>query len=337
MNNINQNARHRNYCFTINNPTDAQRANLLALRENDVASYFVSGNETGDNGTSHLQGYIEFARQYRFRQVRAFLPGAHIEPRRGSQEQAITYCKKDGDYIEDGLPRAQGARHDLEAIKALILTQPGDWKHDTARDYFGQFIRYHTGLSAAAKALNQETVDGDYKLSDFSMDPLVFTPGQPYSHVLHGPSGIGKTQFALAHFENPLFVSHMDDLLQYTPSYDGIVFDDMSFTHLPRTAQIHLVDSGQARSIHCRYRTARIPRRTPKIFTTNEAFGAIFLQDQAINRRIVITEMEADQWILPPPPIPVAPPLPALPQDSDSDDDDVIILDDLPGNQLQVL
>lgn len=354
MNNQPQNARVRNLCFTINNPTAEHRARIISYRENGTAVFVVYGNEVGDNGTPHLQGYIEFARQLRFSQARALLPGAHLEPRRGSQAQAIAYCKKDGDFVEDGVPRAQGARNDLREVKSIIQRNPGNWKPIVADEYFGQYVRYFQGFAAAAKALNQEEVTADFKLTDFDKEPLVFTPGQPFSHVLHGPSGIGKTQFALAHFENPLFVSHMDDLLAFSSDNDGIVFDDMSFSHLPRVAQIHLVDSDQTRSIHCRYRTARIPRRTPKIFTTNEAFGAIFTEDTAINRRITITEMEEGLWILPPV-IPQAPPLPDplldLP-DAESDDDVIILLhnlpdpdpldsdsdlEELPANQLQAL
>lgn len=320
-------ARHRNYCLTVNNYTDADEKNFLDLRESNVLSYFVYGREIGANGNPHLQAYVELARQYRFSQVRTLFPRAHLEPRRGTQAQAVAYCKKDGEIVEDGIPRAQGARSDMEEIKTLMLTNPGDWQNLTAYEYFSQFVRYHKGFEAAAKALNEVKESSTYNLDAFLMEPLEFKQGQPHSHVLWGESGVGKTQFALAHFENPLFVSHMDDLLTFTSNHDGIVFDDMSFTHLPRTAQIHLVDCDQTRSIHCRYRTARIPRNTPKIFTTNEAYGAIFLADGAINRRITITEMEADQWIpplveAPLPIVPVAPPLPNQ-------------LVDLPGNQLQ--
>lgn len=89
------------------------------------------------------------------------------------------------------------------------------------------------------------------------------------SVVLMGPSGIGKTTFALAHFINPLLVSHIDDLKSLTPHHDGIVFDDMMFDHMPITAQIHLVDMEFTRSIHARFVTATIPMGTKRIFTCN--------------------------------------------------------------------
>jgi hypothetical protein len=63
----------------------------------------------------------------------------------------------------------------------------------------------------------------------------------------------------------------------------------MDFKHLPRTSQIHLVDVDNDRSIHCRYRTAFVPARTKKIFTTNESSGLIVeLADAAVKRRIEV-------------------------------------------------
>ena len=105
---------------------------------------------------------------------------------------------------------------------------------------------------------------------------------------LSGPSGCGKTQWAVHQFRNPLVVSHMDTLRQFRRGYhDGIVFDDMSFAHLPRESVIHLVDWDEDREIHCRYRCADIPRQTKKIFTTNMRFDQCFPFDEsgAIRRR----------------------------------------------------
>jgi hypothetical protein len=90
-------------------------------------------------------------------------------------------------------------------------------------------------------------------------------------------------------FECPLVVSHIDDLGDFDASrHDGIVFDDMSFAHLPREAVIHLVDWDLDRSIHIRYKRALIPARTRKIFTSNKTFYENFPADPsgAIRRRI---------------------------------------------------
>jgi len=80
----------------------------------------------------------------------------------------------------------------------------------------------------------------------------------------------------------------MDKLRELTPTKakKGLIFDDMSFVHLPREAQIHLVDVFDDTQIHCRYNHVEIPAGTPRIITTNLLPSQIFKWDEeAIRRR----------------------------------------------------
>ncbi|ALE29578.1 replication associated protein [Lake Sarah-associated circular virus-3] len=105
---------------------------------------------------------------------------------------------------------------------------------------------------------------------------------------ISGSSGMGKTQWALHLFRSPFLCSHIDDLKHYDETtHDGIVFDDMSFFHLPRESVIHLCDFDLDRSIHCRHHCALIPAGTRKVFTSNKRFEEVFPPDEhgAIKRR----------------------------------------------------
>ena len=63
---------------------------------------------------------------------------------------------------------------------------------------------------------------------------------------------------------------HIDALKEYkTGMYEGIVFDDMSFKHWPREAQIHLLDTDNVSQINVKHSIAIIPEGTPRIITTN--------------------------------------------------------------------
>lgn len=131
----------RNYCFTWNNPEG-----ILTLDSFDgLASYLVYSEELGANNTYHLQGYVELNRVARITQLYRLVP-AHYEVRRGSQKQAIAYCKKndettiDGPY-EYGEPKAQGERSDLTQIKAEI--DAGASEGTIWEDWFAQSVRYH--------------------------------------------------------------------------------------------------------------------------------------------------------------------------------------------------
>jgi len=93
------------WCFTVNNPPGLLDPSLM-----DGVTYCVYSEEVGDSGTYHLQGYVEFRTKRRLNAVREVLGGtAHVEPRRGTQEEAILYATKVG--ILGSLPRAlRGAR-----------------------------------------------------------------------------------------------------------------------------------------------------------------------------------------------------------------------------------
>lgn len=69
----------------------------------------IVGNEIGDEGTPHLQGFVAYKVRTRFSTVKAQMPKAHIEKMLGTPKSASKYCMKDGDYEEFGtLPDYQG-------------------------------------------------------------------------------------------------------------------------------------------------------------------------------------------------------------------------------------
>lgn len=55
--------------------------------------------EKGENGTMHLQGYAEFKSPVSIKKAQSALQDyqhvVHLEPRRGSREQARDYCQKE--------------------------------------------------------------------------------------------------------------------------------------------------------------------------------------------------------------------------------------------------
>lgn len=117
------------------------------------------------------------------------------------------------------------------------------------------------------------------------------------SVILMGTTGIGKSQYALwsKHFKNPLVVSHIDRLKDYNNEiHDGIIFDDMEFNHLPRVAQIHMLDWDIERDIHVRYGCVHIPKHTRKIFTCNYL---PFMEHESIARRYKLIELKTKAQI----------------------------------------
>lgn len=89
----------RGFVFTINNPVQHDKDELAALD----CQYLIYGKEVGDLGTPHLQGYVHFHHPVTVRTVSRKITRAFIEIRKGTIDQAIDYCKKDGCFVETGL------------------------------------------------------------------------------------------------------------------------------------------------------------------------------------------------------------------------------------------
>lgn len=272
----------RYWCATLNNfdEEDFVFATILCERRIHGLTYGIVGREIGEAGTPHLQCYFEFDRRKKFTTVKKIFGKYHLETRRGTAEEASEYCKKDGDYVEFGsiTESKQGQRTDLDRIADLI--QEGATRREIAKLYPTTFMRMYRGIDALISIYRRRT-----NVSVFR--DLRWNVRLEKTHVFWGPAGCGKTEFAKQLLPTALFVTHIDDLKDFDESlYSGVIFDDMSFRHLPREAQIHLVDYDNPRSLHVRYGVAHIPAGTIKVFTTNVEQGAIFLEDAAILRRI---------------------------------------------------
>lgn len=96
--------RTRGFCFTINNYTVLDMAQLIIMT--DRCRFLICGFEVGtDNNVPHIQGYVYFTNQKYIREVSNYIPRAHIEVARANGSKAYRradYCKKDGDFWEFG-------------------------------------------------------------------------------------------------------------------------------------------------------------------------------------------------------------------------------------------
>ncbi len=174
----------------------------------------------------------------------------------------------------------------------------GATRREMWTEFFPQMVNHARNIEDAIDALAEEEDNkAEYGSDQFTI-PLIEDWSR--TQIFYGESGIGKTQFALAHFKRPLFVSQLDELTRFDRRvHDGIVFDDMDFSQHGRATQLHLLDQDQTRAIRVRYKNARIPKRTKKIFTSNKR--DIFSwtddegrKDKALERRVRIHHFLTD-------------------------------------------
>lgn len=214
--------RYRNFCFTLNNYTNDE-IRLLQANQSRF-SYLIYGKEVGENGTPHLQGYVEMIQQVSLKTIKSFLQRAHIEPRYGTAIQAKEYCEKSdmNPYIYGKLSQ-QGRRTDLDEV-ASSLTEDKMTVRDIAMTYPKQFIKYHKGIE---------------KLRNLCVEPRTEPPNVI---VIYGASGLGKTKYFYDNYKDGYkWEPHQG---QWFDGYDGqqsILFDEFR-GQLPFTMLLNLLD-----------------------------------------------------------------------------------------------
>lgn len=264
--------RSRNFCFTLNN----YEKNEIKILKNFEYKYIIFGFEKGKEGTPHLQGYIEFSNAVRFSTIKKKLPRIHLEKRKGTAAQASDYCKKDGDFFEDGEISKQGARNDLVEIKKKI--DEGVKMSDIADDHFGSYVRYHKGFE---KYKSLKTEDRTEK---------------PHNTWRWGLTGVGKTfKVFEKHGAENIYVK---DGSQWWDGYENqevILIDDFDHNQWNYRELLRLLD-GYKITVQVKGGTVKI--NSPRIYITceyppNKIWSDNKL-DQVLRRLDVVTEVRGN-------------------------------------------
>lgn len=236
------NAQTKYYCFTLNNYTSEEVAAFDQWGQ-ALCSYYTYGRETGESGTPHLQGYIELNGKRRFSSLKRSLTEVgleriHLEPRRGTSDEAADYCHKDGNYIEFGQrsKSRQGRRSDLINLRDDLLA--GHALVDIAQNHFAAFIRYQRGINAfrsvmASKRMWEmevfvlwgKTGTGKTRrvFEEVGDRPLYCHPGGPWFDGYDGEEDVLFDEFSGSYFALPYLLKLLDRYPMQVPIKGGFV------------------------------------------------------------------------------------------------------------------
>lgn len=146
------------FCFTLNNWTEEEHSTLVSYGKNKC-KFFVIGKEIGKEcGTPHLQGYMETKKKVRFTSVKKVNGRMNFRPCKGSKEDNVDYCTKDGDFImtekpltlkeqlkKEFLDRYEGVEWKPWQLEVLDLVEKEDdrtinWFYETVGNVGKSFV-----------------------------------------------------------------------------------------------------------------------------------------------------------------------------------------------------
>lgn len=127
----------RDWCFTT---FDTEKELEF---DKDNIRYIIYGRERcPTTNKEHYQGFAIFKRTCRIPKAKTWIGGGngtHLEPRRGSRDQARDYCRKDGNIVEWG--QFDGM------TKEALFKQPIEYLKEEYPEFY---CRYHKGLEKLA-------------------------------------------------------------------------------------------------------------------------------------------------------------------------------------------
>jgi len=207
---------YRNYCFTINNWKEEDLVTLKGIK----SEYYIFGIEVGEKGTPHLQGYIELGSPKRLTTLAKEFDGrAHLEPRKGTQEQAIVYCKKEGQYTEFGKPKEQGSRKDLDQVRQMALAE---------------------GMRGVTSICNMQQINVAQKFLTYNEEPRCWKPEVIW---IWGLTGSGKSRYARELCNEDVYTKSSGH--KWWDGYDAhecCIIDDFRDSWWPLTEMLRLLD-----------------------------------------------------------------------------------------------
>ena len=189
--------RGKNWCFTVNNWT-SEHVDILNRMP---YSYLVYGKEVGDNGTPHLQGYIQLKRR-KYRSSLSKLLPCYWELAKGSSADNRAYCTKHRDFFEDGVSSTGLVGGSLKLVDRILrnkrlITVPFEELVATGELHPNQVRGLKNGISDIVEQRRLSVV----------VSPLEWPEGSPPNVWYWGPAGTGKSfrarkEFPLA-FDKP--------------------------------------------------------------------------------------------------------------------------------------
>ncbi len=135
------------WMFTINNPRESHIEDSPDVWPG--VQWVIWQKERGDNGTVHLQGYVQFLSQKRLSTLKRLSRRAHWERRRGTHAQAKAYCPKEETRMAGPFEKGeeqltyQGKRKDILDLKRALDAGKSEYEIAQDDELYGYWVRHY--------------------------------------------------------------------------------------------------------------------------------------------------------------------------------------------------
>lgn len=163
---IMKNARFYNWMFTVFDK-DNQFINWK-LPDTKIKFAVWQKEEAPTTKTLHIQGYIELTEKVSMKWLKENMSNdeLHLEPRKGTQKQAIDYCTKEETRVEGekpkfyGIQKSQGNRSDLDSIVDAI--ENGSTGKEILLMFRGNALRHMNMITHGLRVMhNMDAIDNE--------------------------------------------------------------------------------------------------------------------------------------------------------------------------------
>lgn len=187
--------RMRNWCLTANHKGDKERGlldffqdkgtNKELLWPKEISNFIIFQVERGEEGTAHIQAYIELKKAMELKPLINYLnethnlwKGCHIEVSK-REKASIVYCAKHESRLLGpwtfGKVKEQGKRSDLLNVAETIKD---NGLKEAIIEHPDMYIKYNRGMEKLADFYAQESAEWCV----------------PNVHIYYGETGTGKTK-----------------------------------------------------------------------------------------------------------------------------------------------
>ena len=188
------------------------------------------------SGTEHLQGYLEVKVPCRLTALKRLSSRSHWEKARGTREQCVDYCSKTETSIGEPHVYIEGewniySESTADSLRELMGIKTGTSSSTSSNKQ--RLLKIQSELSKGDSTILEDIADNEFDLwvrhyRAFERYLLLKTKPRNHEvevHVLQGPTGTGKSRWALDNYPGAYWKQRSQWWDGYT-SHETVVIDE---------------------------------------------------------------------------------------------------------------